>query len=67
MRCPLLALWGERGTVHRCFWPLDEWRAVCEAEVRGGPLACGHYLPEEVPDAVLRELVPFLERAEAAR
>ena len=63
--CPLLALWGARGTVHRCFRPVDEWRLVCEAEVAGGPLPCGHYLPEEVPDLVLAELLPFLARAEA--
>lgn len=66
VRCPTLALWGERGTVHRCFRPLDEWRAVCEAEVSGGPLPCGHYLPEEVPELVLGALLPFLERAGAA-
>ncbi len=65
VRCPLLALWGERGTVHRRFRPLEEWRRVAQAEVSGGPLHCGHYLPEEVPDEVLRTLVPFLERAEA--
>jgi haloacetate dehalogenase len=63
--CPVLALWGARGTVHRCFRPVDEWRLVCEAEVTGGPLPCGHYLPEEVPDLVVRELLPFLERAGA--
>lgn len=63
--CPVLALWGARGTVHRCFHPLDEWRLVTEAEVSGGPLPSGHYLPEEVPDAVLERLLPFLARAEA--
>jgi haloacetate dehalogenase len=62
--CPVLALWGARGTVHRCFHPVDEWRLVAEAEVSGRALPCGHYLPEEVPDAVLQELLPFLERAE---
>jgi haloacetate dehalogenase len=60
VRCPVLALWGERGTVHRCFRPLDEWRRVCDGAVSGRPLASGHYLPEEVPDEVLRELLPFL-------
>ena len=60
----MLALWGERGTVHRCFRPLEEWRRVADADVAGRPLPCGHYLPEEVPEDVLRELLPFLERAE---
>jgi haloacetate dehalogenase len=67
VRCPVLALWGERGTVHRCFRPIEDWRRVAEGEVAGRPLPSGHYLPEEVPAEVLRELVPFLERVEGAR
>ncbi len=67
VRCPGLALWGERGTVHRCFRPIEEWRRVADAEVTGRALPSGHYLPEEVPEDVLRDLVPFLERAEPVR
>lgn len=67
VRCPLLALWGERGRVHQCFRPLEEWRRVAEGEVGGRPLPAGHFLPEEVPEDVLRELLPFLERTEAGR
>jgi haloacetate dehalogenase len=60
IRCPVLALWGERGTVHRLFEPLREWRRVCAASVEGRPLACGHYLAEEVPDETAAELLRFL-------
>jgi haloacetate dehalogenase len=63
VRCPVLALWGERGTVHRCFRPLDEWRRAADGAVSGRPLAAGHYLPEEVPDEVVGELLPFLDGA----
>jgi haloacetate dehalogenase len=56
--CPLLALWGGHGVVERCFRPLDEWRRVAE-DVRGHALPSGHYLPEEVPDAVAEELERF--------
>jgi haloacetate dehalogenase len=59
IECPLLALWGEKGTVHRCFKPLDDWRERA-ADVRGRALACGHYLPEEAPAELLAELVKFL-------
>ncbi len=59
VRCPLLALWGERGVVHRLFDPLAEWRAVAD-DVRGRPLPCGHYLAEEAPDATVAELEAFL-------
>ncbi|WP_066332990.1 alpha/beta fold hydrolase [Azohydromonas lata] len=56
---PLLALWGEQGVVHRCFQPLAEWRRVA-ADVRGQPLPCGHYIPEEAPEALLAHALPFL-------
>ena len=59
VRCPLLALWGERGVVHRLFDPLAEWRAVAD-DVTGAALPCGHYLAEEAPAATLARLGPFL-------
>lgn len=60
VRCPLLALWGARGVIEKCFKPLDEWRRVAE-DVRGRSLPAGHYLPEEVPDLVLDELERFFQ------
>ena len=59
VRCPLLALWGERGVVHRLFDPLAEWRAVA-VDVAGAALPCGHYLAEEAPQATLDRLDAFL-------
>jgi haloacetate dehalogenase len=56
--CPVLALWGARGVVEKCFKPLDEWRRVAD-DVRGRPLPAGHYLPEEVPELVAQELEKF--------
>ena len=58
--CPLLALWGAHGVVEKCFRPLDEWRRVAD-DVRGRALPGGHYLPEELPDAVASELERFLD------
>jgi haloacetate dehalogenase len=56
---PVLALWGREGVVHRCFNPLEEWRKVA-LNVEGRPLSCGHYIPEEAPEALLAEAIPFL-------
>ena len=56
---PLLALWGAEGVVQRCFDPLAEWRRVA-ADVRGQALPCGHYIPEEAPEALLAQALPFL-------
>ena len=61
---PLLALWGGAGVVHRCFRPLDEWRCVA-SDVRGNVLPCGHYIPEETPQALLGQVVPFLSEAQS--
>ena len=58
---PLLALWGREGTVHRCFQPLEEWRLIAD-DVLGGPLPCGHYIAEEIPSALLAEVLPFLTK-----
>lgn len=56
---PLLALWGAHGVIERCFDALALWRQRAH-DVRGRALAGGHYLAEEVPDAVLAEVLPFL-------
>ena len=56
---PLQVLWGENGIVGKCFDPLAEWRRVA-VNVRGGAAPCGHYIPEEAPEALLAEALPFL-------
>jgi len=56
---PLQVLWGENGIVGKCFDPLAEWRRVT-VNVRGGAAPCGHYIPEEAPEALLAEALPFL-------
>jgi haloacetate dehalogenase len=56
---PVLALWGKRGVIEQYFDPLRDWREVAK-DVRGRALDCGHFLPEEKPDDVLRELRRFL-------
>jgi len=60
VQCPLLALWGEKGVVHRFFDPIADWKSVAR-DVRGKALASGHYLAEEVPEATLAELQAFFE------
>jgi haloacetate dehalogenase len=57
--CPVLAVWGEYGKMHRLFDVLATWREKA-LDVRGGPLPCGHFIPEEAPDELLAVLLPFL-------
>ena len=61
--CPLRVLWGEYGVIEKCFTPLDEWRRVAR-DVGGRPLPCGHYIPEEAPDALVAEMLAFFEAVE---
>jgi haloacetate dehalogenase len=57
--CPLLVLWGARGAVGRLEPVMDLWREKA-ANVQGKPLAGGHFLPEELPEETLAELLAFL-------
>ncbi len=59
LQTPLLVLWGADGVVARCFEPLVEWRKLA-AQVEGEALPCGHYIPEEAPEALLARALPFL-------
>lgn len=58
LTCPLHVLWGEHGAVGKCFDVLALWRKVAD-DVSGHAVACGHYVPEEAPDAVLAEALDF--------
>jgi haloacetate dehalogenase len=61
LKCPLLALWGEKGTVGRCFSPLHEWQKVA-LNVDGNALASGHYIAEETPELLLEYTLDFLKK-----
>jgi haloacetate dehalogenase len=55
---PLRVLWGAEGAVGRCFDVLKLWRERA-LDVDGRALPCGHYIPEEAPDLLLAEALPF--------
>jgi haloacetate dehalogenase len=57
--CPLLVLWGEHGLMHRHFDVLATWREKAAGPVEGRPLPCGHFLPEEQPEATAQALARF--------
>jgi haloacetate dehalogenase len=58
IECPLLALWGEHGLMHKHFDVLATWRERSR-QVEGKALPCGHYLPEECPAETTAELARF--------
>jgi haloacetate dehalogenase len=55
---PLRVLWGEHGAVGRCFDVLALWRERATL-VTGEALPCGHYLAEELPEAVAAQALDF--------
>jgi haloacetate dehalogenase len=59
IECPLLAIWGANGLVNRLYDVLDVWREYA-GDVRGRALPGGHWLPEQLPDETLGELLAFL-------
>ena len=59
--CPVLVHWGaEEGAMSD--GPLGVWRRWA-GDVRGGPLASGHFLPEEAPEDLAASLQDFLRDA----
>lgn len=52
---PLLALWSREGIVQAQFDCLADWRAVAR-DVSGRALPGGHFIPEERPRELVREL-----------
>lgn len=57
--CDLLVLWGARNVIEQCFEPMKEWQLVAN-HVQGAALDCGHYIPEEIPELLLSNLLDFL-------
>ena len=59
---PMLVVWAERDDLADLFGdPLAIWRRWAH-ELEGGPLDSGHHMAEEVPEALVAELEPFLLR-----
>jgi haloacetate dehalogenase len=57
LECPVLVLWSGQG-LGTSYDVLAIWRQR-GADMRGRPLNCGHFLAEERPDEVARELSAF--------
>jgi haloacetate dehalogenase len=56
---PLLALWGARSVIGELWNVLEVWNEHANRPVKGRALSCGHFLTEEQPEEVLKELLEF--------
>ncbi|SNT00213.1 haloacetate dehalogenase [Noviherbaspirillum humi] len=61
--CPVRVLWGEQGVVGRLFQPIADWQAKCAQPVTGRALPCGHFIPDQVPELLLPEMLAFFDAA----
>jgi haloacetate dehalogenase len=57
--CPVLALWAEKGAMHKMYDVVAAWRERA-VSVSGTALPGGHFLPEEAPEETFAELKAFL-------
>jgi haloacetate dehalogenase len=65
--CPTLVLWGAESHTGRVYGDvLAVWRDYAE-DVTGGPLDCGHYVPEHAPEETLARFLGFFGAAPAGR
>ena len=61
LQMPVLALWGAQGVIASMFDCPADWREVA-VDVEGHALDCGHFVPEEAPEATLAQIEQFLLR-----
>ena len=59
LACPVYTIWGQFGKMDSLFDVVDTWREKAD-NVIGKSLPCGHFIPEEAPEELLSEVVPFL-------
>jgi haloacetate dehalogenase len=60
--CPMLALWGARGSLPKWYDAAAIWTRYVAGPLETGAVASGHYLAEEAPAEVLARLEGFLAR-----
>jgi haloacetate dehalogenase len=56
---PVRLLWGTRGNLADAADPLALWRPWCPS-ITGRAIDCGHFIPEEAPDALLADVMGWL-------
>lgn len=59
LSCPVYTIWGQFGKMESLFDVVDTWKEKAD-NVIGKSVPCGHFIPEEAPDELLSEIVPFL-------
>ena len=62
IQCPLRVIWGSKGLIEKRYNCVEEWQKVTDPKVKvdGYKVESSHYIPEEVPDDVVRAIFEVL-------
>ena len=60
IKIPILILWGKKGKIGQWYDPLSIWKEYCSQEVKGYGIDTGHYLAEENPEEIIKNINEFL-------
>lgn len=62
IQCPLRVIWGSKGLIEKRYSCVEEWRKVTDSKVKvdGYKVESSHYIPEEVPDDVVKAILDVL-------
>jgi len=60
LQMPVQVLWGSKGKIEKWYKPLSIWQNYCSQEVKGNAINSGHYLAEENPEEILKNINNFL-------
>jgi haloacetate dehalogenase len=61
VKMPVLVLWGQKGKIEEWYNPLSIWQSYCVQEIKGSAIDSGHYLAEENPQEIIKNISQFLK------
>jgi len=59
IKAPILVLWGNKGKLEQWYQPLSIWQNYSSSDVRGNAINSGHYLSEENPNEIIKNIKLF--------
>jgi len=59
LHIPIHVIWGRKGRIGKNFKPIQTWKKYTTNKVYGKALNCNHFVAEEKPKEVLREITKF--------
>ena len=59
IKAPTLVLCGNKGKLEQWYEPLSIWQNYCSSDLRGNAINSGHYLAEENPDEIIKNVKIF--------